>query len=508
MKIHQSKIAIFTLALLYLLFVQIDFLRAQPEQKTIIPNTPAGRQLTDWLRVFESGDQDEFTRFIAERYNKSLIEQDTAVDRADRQARIYLDARGFDFRSIEKSTTQEIVVLAQAKLTGLWYRLTMKVEAEQPNRVAEYAAQRIQTPAQFASRKKLSPKELVKEIEVFIKKLAAADAFSGTLLVARDGKPIFKIACGLANKAHNIPNRLDTKLNIASITKMFTAVSIMQLTEQGKLSLTDTVGRHLPDYPNRQVADKVTIHHLLSHSSGLGGFHGVKYIARKHILRQVRDHIPLFVDEPLSFEPGERMQYSNAGYILLGAIIEKVSGENYFDYVRSHIFKPSGMTNTDFNEADIDTPNLAAGYTNFLDSRGDDYQQFHLGQRRNTSLYGGARGSSAGGAYSTLDDLLRFRLALRENKLLSAKSLDLMTAAKIFFRKYFGVDTYYGYGFELENRNGTRVIGHGGGDLGISSGLRWYPDSGNYTVVVLSNYDRGGIIAIDKIQEMIIQNQK
>jgi CubicO group peptidase (beta-lactamase class C family) len=288
---------------------------------------------------------------------------------------------------------------------------------------------------------------------------------------------------------------------------MFTAVSIAQLVEQGKLNFTDTVGKILPDYPNKQVSEKVTIHHLLSHTSGMSDYHGAKYIERKGVLRQVRDYFPLFVDEPLSFEPGERWQYANTGFLVLGAIIEKASGENYFDYVRKHIFKTAGMTETDFYETDIDTPNLATGYTNFEDL-GDDNFQFRLGQRRNTSLYNGARGSSAGGSFSTLDDLLRFSLALRGGKLISQKSLDLMTSMKVVARKYDAGQTLWGYGFELENIDGQRVIGHGGGDLGISSALRWFPDSGNYTVVVLSNYDRGGILTSVKLQEMIVQNQK
>jgi CubicO group peptidase (beta-lactamase class C family) len=434
---HQSKIKISIITLFCLLFFPINSLIAQSKQGAVIPDTPAGKQLTEWLRIFASGNQDEFTRFIAERYSKSLIDQDKANDRADRQARVHLDARSFDVRGIEKSTPEEIIVLANASLTGLWYRLTMKVGAEPPHRITEYTSQRIQPPA--SSQKKLSERELVKQIEAFMNKLVAADAFSGTLLVAKDGMPVFRSAYGLASKAYNIPNRIETKLNIASVTKMFTAIAIFQLVEQGKLTLTDTVGKILPDYPNKKVGEKVTLHHLLSHSSGLGDYHGAKYICRKGVLRQMRDYLPLFVDEPLSFEPGERMQYSNVGYVLLGLVIEKASGENYFDYVRNHIFKPSGMTNTDFYETDSDTPNLATGYTNFKDL-GDDYFEFHLGSRRNTSLYNGAKGGSQGGAFSTAEDLLRFSVALRAHKLLSAKSLDLMTTSKFFFRKYAAGD--------------------------------------------------------------------
>ena len=490
--------------LLCLLFVPLNSLTAQSEPDGPIPDTPAGRQLNGWLRVFASGNQDDFVRFIAEHYSKSLLDQDTAIDHAGREARTYLDARSFDVRSIEKTSAQEITVLAQAALTGLWFRLTMKVEAQSPYAITEYTRQRIHPPA--GSRRQLNERELVKEIDAFMNKLAAVDAFSGTLLVAKDGKPIYKTVHGMASKAYNVPNRIDTKLNLASIGKTFTAIAVLQLVEQGKLSLTDTVGKILPDYPNKHVATKVTIHHLLSHTSGMGDIHGPRYAARISSLRQVRDYLPLFVADPLSFEPGARMQYSNAGYILLGAIIEKVTGENFFDYVRNRIFKPAGMAATDYYETDLDIPNLATGYTNWLE-KGEDYQEFHLGQRRNTLHYGGIKGNPQGGPFSTVEDLLRFSVALRGHKLLSAKSVDLMTTEKIFFRKYAADDVYYGYGFELAKIDGRRVIGHTGGDLGVSSALEWFPDSG-YTVVVLSNYDRGGIITIDKLQEMIILQVK
>ncbi len=505
---HHWKSALCSILLLCLLGNPVSLSLAQSKQEgkaPSIPNTPAGRQLNAWLQVFAIGNQDAYIRFIDEHFSKTLLTETTAVNRADRQARTYLDTRGFELREIENSGELEITVLGQASLTGLWFRLTMKVEAASPNLITEYISQRIQPPPKFAP-PKLTDKQLVKEIKSFMNRLAAADAFSGTLLVAKDGKPIFKTAHGLASKAYNIPNRLDTKLSVASVGKMFTAVAIAQLAEQGKLSFTDTVGKHLPDYPNKEVAEKVTIHHLLTHSSGLGDTYSAKYICRKGVLRQVRDWLALFVDnpKPLAFEPGARWQYSNQGFILLGAIIEKVSGENFFEYVRKHIFQPAGMVNTDYYEADHDTPNLAMGYTNFEDL-GDDNYQFHLGERRNVSLYNGARGGPTGGLSSTLDDLLRFSLAFRENKLVSAKSVELLTSSKILARKYDANQTYWGYGFELENINGKRVIGHGGGDLGISSALRWYPDSGNYTIVVLSNYDRGGIITIYKLEEMILQ---
>jgi CubicO group peptidase (beta-lactamase class C family) len=478
---------------------------AQGQIEVALPDTAAGRQLKEWLRVFDSGNDATFKQFISGHYSKTLLAENDADYRADRQARTYLDTRGFKIRAIEKSTEQEIVVLAQARLTELWFRVTMKVEAAPPHLITEYTPQRIQPPAQFPP-KKLTQKEFLRETRKFMRKLAAADAFSGTLLIAKDSKPIFKTVYGLASKAYKVPNRLDTKFSIASVGKMFTAVAIAQLAEQGKLSFTDTVGKHLPNYPNKEVAQKVTIHHLLTHSSGLGDTYSAKYICRKGILKQVKDWLPLFVDDPkpLAFEPGTRWQYSNQGFILLGAIIEKVSGENFFQYVHKHIFQPAGMVNTDYYEGDRDTPNMAMGYTNFEDL-GEDTYQFHLEERRNVSLYNGARGGPTGGAASTLDDLLRFSLALRGGKLISLKMVELLTSTKILARKYDANQTFWGYGFELELVDGQRVIGHGGGDFGVSSGIRWYPDSGNYSFIVLSNYDRGGILVNYKLEEMIIQ---
>jgi len=439
--------------LVSILFVTISLSTISGQQintKAEIPNTPAGKQLSNWLHVFAGGNQDSFTVFIAERYSKNLLEQDKAYDHADRQARKYTDARSYDIRAIEKSSDSKIVVLAQASLTGLWFRITMKVESVKPYLITEYTSQRISPPS--GTQKKLDEEELVKEIKIFMDNLVAADAFSGTVLIAKNDKTIFSGAYGLASKAYNIPNRIDTKLSIASIGKIFTAIAILQLVEQGKLSLTDTIGKFLPDYPNKQVSGKVTIHHLLTHSSGLSDIHGTEYACKKIALRKVNDFLPLFNKDSLKFEPGDHMEYSNAGYVLLGAIIEKVSGEDYFDYINKHIFEPAGMINTGFYEADIDVPNRATGYTNYLDI-GNDYQEFHLGQWRNTSLYNGANASPSGGAGSTVEDLLRFTQAFKSGKLVNAETIKLMTTNKIFFRKYDASEDFMSFSASISLTN-------------------------------------------------------
>jgi CubicO group peptidase (beta-lactamase class C family) len=321
---------------------------------------------------------------------------------------------------------------------------------------------------------------LSKELEAYIDQLVAEDKFSGTVLLAKDGVPIFKKAYGMASKGYNVLNRLDTKFNLGSMNKMFTSVAIAQLAEQGKLSYTDTLAKLLPDYPNKEIASKITVHQLLTHTSGLGSYFNDKFMeTSKDRFRTVQDYFPLIVNEPLKFEPGTRWEYSNSGFIILGAIIEKVSGQNYFDYVREHIYKPAGMLNTDAYEMDSDTPNMATGYTK-MGPQGPSPD----GLRRTNLFLHSFKGGPAGGGFSTVEDLLRFATALGEHKLLSQKYTDLITTGK--------VDTpggaKYAYGFEDESLNGHRRFGHGGGFPGINSELRIYPDLG-YTVAVMANYD-------------------
>src|SRR5439155_26398516 len=240
------------------------------------------------------------------------------------------------------------------------------------------------------------------------------------------------------------PNKTDTKLNLSSINKIFTQVVIGQLAAAGKLSLDDTIRKHLPDYPS-PVADNITIQELVDHKSGLGDFFGREYVAAPpSAIRKISDYLPLFVNNPLEFEPGTSQRYSNAGYIVLGLIVERLSGQSYYDYVREHIFKPAGMNDTDSYQIDENVPNRAFGIT----KRGDNQMP--------------GRGSSAGGGYSTADDLLRFSKALSDNKLLTPKWTDWV--------------------FHGPEHN----LGVAGGAPGINATLLIEPP---YTLVVLSNFD-------------------
>jgi len=242
--------------------------------------------------------------------------------------------------------------------------------------------------------------------------LAAADEFSGVFLLAKNGAPLFERAYGFADREARTPNTIETAFNLGSINKVFTQIAIRQLADAGKISVDSTLARAWPDYPNHEVAQQVTIRQLLQHRSGVGGniFAAPPGKTRGDI-RRLADYLPLFVNEPLQFAPGTNQRYSNAGYVVLGLLIERLSGENYYDYVRRHIFEPAGMTRTGSWPVDSLPANTAIGYT-----RGDQDAPPSAPRGPNTSFLPG-RGSSAGGGYSTAHDLLRLVNALRAGKI-------------------------------------------------------------------------------------------
>lgn len=323
----------------------------------------------------------------------------------------------------------------------------------------------------------------VKELEGFIEKQVKEDLFSGAVLIARDCVPFFEKAYGLASKRFNIPNRVDTKFNIGSLNKMFTHVALAQLAEKGEVEYDVPIKEYLPDYPP-EVANKVTINHLLNFTSGMGHYWNERFFASMGRLRRVDDFVRLFIDEPLSFEPGERRQYSNNGYVILGKIVEVISVQDYYEYVRENIYKPAGMMNTDHYELDIPMPNLAIGYTR-MDAEGRPVPV--PGPRRNNFFIIGVKGSPAGGGYSTVEDLLRFDVALHEHKLLGPDF-----ASTIFPVKH------------PEGGVKTCIISRAGGAPGISAFFQKFPDLG-YTSIVLSNYDPIDSKKVaDKIRYMVI----
>ncbi len=301
--------------------------------------------------------------------------------------------------------------------------------------------------------------------------------FSGTILIAENDKIIDKRAYGFSSLEYDIKNKIDTKFNIASITKMFTAVAALQLYEKGKIDLNTPIGKYLLDYPNEIVRNSVTVHQLLTHTSGLNNFYVNDLDKIKNSdYQEISDFVPLFANDTLLSTPGTKYDYSGTGFVVLGLIIEKVSGENYYDYIEQNILEPANMLATSEIQVDSIVKNKASGYTSgFGQTKNLKKNEYYL-----------TKASPAGFYYSTVEDLFKFSKALRNHKLLSKETTDTMLEPRVK-----GYNTHLGYGIDIDNRYNQTIIGHSGGWYGIHGELMDFLED-NYTVVILSNIDDGG----------------
>jgi CubicO group peptidase (beta-lactamase class C family) len=284
---------------------------------------------------------------------------------------------------------------------------------------------------------------------------AQAGKFSGVVMVAKDGKPLLQQAYGLADASKHTPNDIDTKFCIASMGKMFTGVAIGQLVAQGKLSLDDKIGSYVQGL-SPEIASQVTIGQLLSHTSGLGDV-ALGGENEKDPPRDLAGLVSQIKPEKPQFTPGSQSSYSNDGFILLGAAIEKISGQSYESYLQDHIFQPAGMKQT----------GLGAYYPG-------DIQHMALGGQKTSRIQ---VANPSGGAYSTAGDMLKFAQALTSHKLLDTTMTNALFSG-----------TLYSYGFGKNTLNGIRIIGHNGGTPGYESQLDIMPDIG-YVAIILTNQD-------------------
>lgn len=450
--------------------------------------SPAETRAREVAELINSGDRAAVRKYVeanfADQMRNIPMERHLGFFSAEHD-----QSRGIDVAGVQDSGANEVTLLVKTKLTGESWGLRVVVEAAPPHKVTGIGRRPPKASANGEARK-LSDKEIGRELDAYAKKLAAADVFSGSILLARNGEVLYKGAFGVANKDFNAQNRIDTKFNLGSMNKMFTAVSIAQLVERGKMSFDDPLAKFIPDFPNAEAAKKIRIKHLLSHTSGLGGYFSQRYVnMSRERLRTVDDMMALVREDEkdIRFEPGSRWAYSNTGMLVLGKVIEIVSGQSYFDYVRENIFRPAGMTNTDSFELDRVNPNLAVGYEKRYTDTGVEWA--------NNVFSHVMRGGPQGGGFSTAEDLLKFDQALRSGKLVSTDMVKTLTSAKPELNS-----PDYGYGFGAESERG--ITGHSGGFTGISSNLDIYLGSG-WTAVVLSNYSRGSGPVSSKMRELI-----
>ncbi len=374
---------------------------AEPPAQTL-SDTASGRRVEAYLKAFNAGEA-AIKAFFEANVSKESLQSVPIETRLVRYKQMRQGLGTVEVRKIVAVRPDSVSLEARGS-TGRAVSMEFMFETAEPYlllgiRVLDVAG------ADDAGPPPRNPKKddatLIATVKEAAEKAAAADEFSGVVLIARNGSPIFQAAYGWADREKKTPNTLETKFNIGSINKTFTSLAVRKLMAEGKISAEDPIAKFLPDYPNRDAAAKVTVGHLLNMTSGIGDFFNERYeAADKSKIRSLRDYLPLFADKPLAFEPGARNMYSNGGYIVLGLIVEKASGTDYYDYIRENIYKPAGMTDTESIPKDAVAERRALGYTGKAGARTPNYG----------TLPG--RGSSAGGGYSTAADLLKYIVAL------------------------------------------------------------------------------------------------
>lgn len=428
-----------------------------------IPDTPAGKVFGEWLTSFNDADRAAIQVF------KDKYKRRTPVDAVLEQRE---DTGGFDVVRLE---TQELLaltaILRERSAPDAQYRFAISVTDGQPASINKVEFEDLPIP-------RMTEADVLASLEARTQLLAEKGQFSGALLVARHGKVLLEKAYGDADRAKETPNTIGTQFRYASMGKMFTSIATLQLVEAGKLSLDGHVGDYLKDYPNKEMVTKVTIRHLLTHTGGTGGIDTLdsssfkspqEFRAYRDQVRTHADYVQRHGARAPTFIPGSKVDYSNYGFVLLGAIIERVTGQSYYDYVNQHVFAPAGMTATGNLPESEAVPHRATGYMR----KGDAWVS-----NNDTLPY---RGMAAGGGYTTVGDMFRFAQALVSGKLVSKQMLAEATKSHID-------EGWYGYGFITVGAGPLHRYGHGGDHDGMNADFRVFPESG-YVLISLGNID-------------------
>jgi CubicO group peptidase (beta-lactamase class C family) len=361
---------------------------------------------------------------------------------------------------------------------GDWFWVNFEFEAEPPHKIVKTRIRCAFAPADEAERTRTDA-ELVASTRAFAERLTREGSFSGVVLIAKDGAPLLLEPYGMADRERKIPNEAITKFNVGSMNKMFTAIAIGQLVEAGKIAYSDPVGRFLPDYPLHSVRN-ATIEQLLTHTSGLGDVAGEQFFNQRKALRTPRDYIRVFgQDAP---EGQGKWRYSNLGYMVLGRIIERVSGTTYEAYTVSHVFEPAGMKDTGGFPIDAEIENRAIPYT---DLRVNEPPR--VAPPTDAQRFLPMEGTPAFSGFSTAPDLLRFSVAFMGDKTISQATRAVLTEGRLVMDPAHP-EARYGYGMIVRTTNGMRHFGHGGTGPGVNAIFEIVPERG-YTVAVLANLD-------------------
>ena len=402
--------------------------------------SPVARVLDEWLTAFNARDTAALKAF----YGKRLDDPDAAfaIDSAE-------DTGGFDIVRVEASSPLAMTLVLRERGYPELQRLKIELESETVAKLKSFDLDPFALPGNGA----------LDAAAAVASRLAACDAFAGGIVAMRGDRMLLARSWGLADRGAKTPLTLDTPMLLASAGKMFTGVAVLQLVDAGKIDLDAPLGRYLTTYPNADMA-KVTLRQLLSHRGGTGdiGILQREDAANRARFRTIDDIVKLNGERGPAFPPGSKDDYSNYGFILLGAVIEKVTGGSYYDYIAEHVFKPAGMTHSGFPDRDH-LQGVAVPYTTYFGA------EPKLVAATDTLPW---RGASAGGGVASPNDMLRFLRALKAGNLLSPAMLKLATT--------HGDTPWYGMGFVVDPAAHSHW-GHGGDAYGTSMAFAVYPEN-------------------------------
>lgn len=434
---------------------------------TQLPDTPVGRLAGELIRHANADDPVRIRQWAPTVLSVSIAPDDKAAFVTDLTSAAR-DSGGLDVFDVRTDSHQpellEVAVKARRNAQAALFWLT--ADPAHPDRLAQAMLVPMDDPL-FAGWPKgpVSHAELGKLIDAVLDRLVRVSDFSGCVTVSDGGEIVFDECRGLAERSFNVPVDHRTKFHVGSIDKMFTAVAIGQLVGAGKLSWDDTLAKLVPEYPDQATAKKITVWELLHHTAGLGDFLVPDYFEHSERYVNPVDYLGLIARQPKVGEPGKGWSYSNAGYMLLGRIIENVSGESYFDYIQRHVFEPAQMASSGFDSVDEIVPGLAVGYYH-------DDGVFSRTWKADWSKIGYKSGP-AGGGYSTNADLLRFAKAVHDGKLLKPATL-----AKMFDGEVPLGPGAIGAGFGDRHSHGRHIRGHQGGIEGTTADLEMVWETG------------------------------
>ena len=449
---------------------------AGASDRPAVPDTPAGKLMQSLILSINSKSAREIRTFVATRFEHGSMVKDSWPSQCCNPALVGATLINVARRSggvtLEEAhgTGAEVVAIVKARHQGTRIYIELQATKRRPAKIQSY--QLLPMPHSTGEVLDRAPPgaslgQRLEDARRALQRSTEKDLFSGTVAIVAHGTVLLAAAYGMADKATHRRMTLQTQFDIASVGKLFTSVAVAQLVARGVLSYDTPIIRYLSDYPNRDAASKITLRQLLTHTSGLADIYSGGQPSTP--LRRLADYYPLFANRPLLFEPGKGQSYSNTGYLVASMVVERVSGEDFRDYLRTHIFRPAGMTRTTWvRSADVAVPYALGDPDDPLapDRPWVSAEPFYA------SLLGGPA-IGAGGEYSTVMDLVAFVRALESGRILDHRAFLRMVRE--------------GLGCLCSTRDGHLIFGHTGGGPGIDTGVQL--DLARDSVFVfLSNY--------------------